>query len=569
MASDIDKILMTFSLPEKSVYEDMKDVLSSIESLPESKKRAFLNIINEHYFLSMKVEQQRIACTKLQKISFGNQSESFLFDYPEKASENEIDPIIEDKNEHEEEYNENKTKKKRSSGKIKLSELKNAEKVLVTPNDIKECPSCHKETLNQGYTEKQTLVLAMPLLKVKVFHMPSLRCSCCQHVEKSAIPEELNPQNKIGRYHHSAVSILASFRYQFGMPAYRFEFLSAQVGARIPDATQWDLMEHAAKKLRHFYQYLKDYSAHQAQVLHADDSPFLIVDLRKDLKKQKENAILNGQKTNGITIATRTTNVTALFPEGKIVLYFFGSEHAGNRLSVFCNQRTNSEKVVIMTDALSSNTKNVDENKAEFSLCNVHARRNFYDLREHNTEKVDKILILYRDIFLNDRKSKKKRHNPTERLLFHKTHSLLLMEKILHICQSELNEKSVEPNSTLAKAYKYIIRHFKKLCAFCELKNAPLENNLSERMLKIAIRYRRNSLFFKNQNGADVGAIITSILATAYVNEINSIEYLTNLLNNSKTIMKNPEKWLPWNYKNNSAITTDSNSTPANLPSAN
>jgi hypothetical protein len=31
------------------------------------------------------------------------------------------------------------------------------------------------------------------------------------------------------------------------MPAYRFEFLSAQVGARIPDATQWDLMEQAAK----------------------------------------------------------------------------------------------------------------------------------------------------------------------------------------------------------------------------------------------------------------------------------------------------------------------------------
>jgi hypothetical protein len=124
MASDIDKILMTFSLPEKSVYEDMKDVLSSIESLPEGKKRSFLNIINEHYFLSMKVEQQRTACTKLKKISFGNQSESFLFDYPEKTSENEIDPIIEDKNEHEEEHNENKTKKKRSSGKIKLSELK-------------------------------------------------------------------------------------------------------------------------------------------------------------------------------------------------------------------------------------------------------------------------------------------------------------------------------------------------------------------------------------------------------------------------------------------------------------
>ncbi|APJ03033.1 IS66 family transposase [Silvanigrella aquatica] len=151
-----------------------------------------------------------------------------------------------------------------------------------------------------------------------------------------------------------------------------------------------------------------------------------------------------------MSTATRTKNITALFPEGKIV---------------------------IMTDALSASTKNVDENKADFSLCNVHARRNFYDLKEYYTEKIDKILLLYRDIFLN------KKHNPTERLLFHKKYSLPLMEKILHICQSELTEKFVEPNSVLAKAYKYIIRHFKKLCAFCEIKNAPLENNLSERML--------------------------------------------------------------------------------------
>jgi transposase len=66
-----------------------------------------------------------------------------------------------------------------------------------------------------------------------------------------------------------------------------------------------------------------------------------------------------------------------------------------------------------------------------------------------------------------------------------------------------------------------------------------------------------------------VGTIITSILETAYVNEINFIEYLTELLSNSKSIMKNPEKWLPWNYKNNSAITTDTSSIPTNLPSAN
>ncbi|WGL61544.1 transposase [Pigmentibacter sp. JX0631] len=186
----------------------------------------------------------------------------------------------------------------------------------------------------------------------------------------------------------------------------------------------------------------------------------------------------------------------------------------------------------------------MDKNKVDLSLCYVHPRRNFYDLRKQFTEKVDKILLLYRDILLNARKAKKKKLNRIERLLFHKKYSLLIMNKILYIFQSGLNEKLVEPNSPIGKAYKYIIQYFEKLCAFCEIKNAPLENILSERMLKIAIRYRRNSHFFKNQNDAYVVAIITSILANAYTNKINLIKYLTELLHNSKNIMNNSDKWL-------------------------
>ncbi|WGL60833.1 hypothetical protein QEJ31_04385 [Pigmentibacter sp. JX0631] len=154
----------------------------------------------------------------------------------------------------------------------------------------------------------------MPLLKVKFFHMPSLRCSCGNHIEKPILLEELT-YHKIGRYHHSAVATLTSFRYQFGMLACCFEFLSSQVGARIPDATQWDLLEQVAKKLRQFYQFLKDYFAHYADILRADGSPFLIINLKKDLKKQKKIRIVKGQKANQISTKTRITNIIALFPE--------------------------------------------------------------------------------------------------------------------------------------------------------------------------------------------------------------------------------------------------------------
>ncbi|MES2615960.1 MAG: hypothetical protein V4591_11170 [Bdellovibrionota bacterium] len=67
-------------------------------------------------------------------------------------------------------------------------------------------------------------------------------------------------------------------------------------------------------------------------------------------------------------------------------------------------------------------------------------------------------------------------------------------------------------------------------------------------MLKSIIRHRKNSLFFKTQIGAAVADILTTILFTAKVNDINSVDYLRHLLLHKNLWTKNPQEWLPWNY---------------------
>ncbi len=57
-------------------------------------------------------------------------------------------------------------------------------------------------------------------------------------------------------------------------------------------------------------------------------------------------------------------------------------------------------------------------------------------------------------------------------------------------------------------------KHWRKLTRFLFVPGAPLHNNLVERMLKRAICHRKNSLFYKTQNGARVGDIYMSIIAT-------------------------------------------------------
>ncbi|MGA2109167.1 MAG: IS66 family transposase, partial [Syntrophorhabdales bacterium] len=70
-----------------------------------------------------------------------------------------------------------------------------------------------------------------------------------------------------------------------------------------------------------------------------------------------------------------------------------------------------------------------------------------------------------------------------------------------------------------------------------------------ERALKMAIRHRRNSLFFRTQHGAYIGDLFMSLIHTCRLSKINPFDYLVALQRHTHEVFKNPEKWLPWNYE--------------------
>ncbi len=63
------------------------------------------------------------------------------------------------------------------------------------------------------------------------------------------------------------------------------------------------------------------------------------------------------------------------------------------------------------------------------------------------------------------------------------------------------------------------------------------------------IRYRNNSLFFKNEHGAYIADVIISLVETCRMNGKNPEDYLTMLMKNKSSVFAHPEQWLPWNYK--------------------
>jgi len=141
-----------------------------------------------------------------------------------------------------------------------------------------------------------------------------------------------------------------------------------------------------------------------------------------------------------------------------------------------------------------------------------------------------------------------------DRLTYHQSKSGPLMEKIHAWMTVQFEEKLVEPNSGLGKAFSYMLKHWDALTLFLKVEGAPLDNNICEQALKRAILHRKNSLFYKTLHGAYIGDLFMSIIHTCRLSKVNPFDYLIALQKHSSEVFKNPQKWLPWNYKDEAAV---------------
>ena len=78
---------------------------------------------------------------------------------------------------------------------------------------------------------------------------------------------------------------------------------------------------------------------------------------------------------------------------------------------------------------------------------------------------------------------------------------------------------------------------------------APLDNNLVERSLKRAVLHRKNALFYRTLNGAQVGDLFMSLIHSCQLCGVNSFDYLTELQRHVQELTANPAEWMPWNYR--------------------
>jgi transposase len=203
-----------------------------------------------------------------------------------------------------------------------------------------------------------------------------------------------------------------------------------------------------------------------------------------------------------------------------------------------------------MCDALSRNAPKLAEGvEILLANCLAHGRRRFVEVAENFPDQCRYVLERLGDVYGYDAEARESGLKPEERLQFHKEHSGPVMEKLHGWLEARLAERKTEPNSGLGKAITYLLRHWRPLTLFLRQAGAPLDNNIVERALKRAILHRKNALFYRTLNGADVGDLFMSLIHTCQLCDANSFDYLTELQRHAQEVETKPAEWMPWNYR--------------------
>jgi transposase len=404
------------------------------------------------------------------------------------------------------------------------------------------CPTCGKGTVYDKAPGVLVRITGQPPLTARIYQLQKLRCHLCGAVFTATAPEEAGER----KYDATAGSMIGLLKYGSGLPFNRLAGLQGHLAIPLPASTQWGIVEAGAALLAPAFAELIRQAA-QGDVVHNDDTTVKILELMGARGPGDAGAEEAGDAADERT-GLYTSGVVALRDGHHVALFFSGRRHAGENLAEVLRLRAAELPPPIqMCDALSRNLPG--ELQTILAYCLAHARRQFVDVHDRFPEQCCHLLEALAVVYHNDALARERGLSPEARLQFHQEASQPTMQELHAWLNQQLDDHLVEPNSALGGAIRYMLRHWEKLTLFLRQAGAPLDNNICERALKKAILHRKNALFYKTQNGARVGDLFMSLIYTCQLNEANPFDYLTELQRHPDQLVSNPERWMPWNYR--------------------
>ena len=408
-----------------------------------------------------------------------------------------------------------------------------------------QCPLCLQGRVYPFREKVIPILIGRSPLAHEAHRLQILRCNACGAILEPKLPPEVP---KKGRSEASAQAVLVVMHYLIGVPFQSISNFQKMANQNVSPAQLWEITEQAADAIKPIYEELKKQVANY-KIFYTDDTSARILSHYPENKKNREKKKKKGRKAPENRVGTYSSVIIGCMPDDhEIHLFYHGRKYAGENLAdLLIHRDTSLGKPIQMKDA---STMNIPHNVAVAeSKCNAHALRKFKDLQDIYPKECFDVLRIYREVAKNEKMLGQKKASLQERLGLHKEKSLPLMEQIKSYTEGLINNKLIEPNSSLGGAIAYFQSHYDALIAFCKIEGAPFDNNKAERALKMVIRLRKTSMFYKTEHGAKIAGMLHSVLYTAQEAGVNVLEYLQTILENPERVRQKPEDFFPWAFQ--------------------
>jgi len=394
------------------------------------------------------------------------------------------------------------------------------------------CPGCGRGRLYAMESSDHIELTASPPVRATRFECEVLRCSACQMTSTAPLPAEASGE----KYPPRVDAVLSLTRFQIGVPHNRLAQWQRWSGVPLAPTTQFERLEVMANRALPVFRQMERVATN-LPLIHSDDTGARILEL------QKENVTREGKERTGIfTTVMIAGGLGGASPT--IVLYASGRRHAGENLDDLLRLRSPEVGDVIHMADASSRAPSFES--VIVARCLTHARRYYIEADHAFPELCGHVLDELALVYRNDAATRGM--DPDERLRHHQEHSAPVMERLYAWIGKQSEQRTVEPNSLLGKAFRYTCNHWEGLTRFLKVPGVPIDNTFSERELKPCLRHRKNSLFFRTRAGAAIGDVLMSMIRTCVANRVDPLHYLESIGSHAAAARASPEAWLPWSY---------------------
>jgi transposase len=419
------------------------------------------------------------------------------------------------------EYRRRQARKKRRENAARKKTLPTVEIPHEIPGEQCRCPVCGGTDFQDlGAGEVSYEYEYVPGRFVRRKHVRRKRaCRCGEHVVTAPAPARVSDGVQYGPGFHAQVAVA---KLADSMPLYRQAKQLKRAGVPICRSTLCDLFHRAASLLTPLHERILERVVESVYV-NADETTIQV--------QHKEK--------------TRRAYIWTFIAE-QLAAYVYSPSRSGETAARVLG---NSEGYLQVDGYSGYNAVTKPEQRTRVG-CLAHVRRYFYKALETAPEEAEHVLELILGLYQVEYTAAEQEVLGTEQhLAMRKLRSADLMRQWREWLDE--NQPLHPPQSPIGKAITYALNNWESLTVFLENARLSLDNNLSERQLRIIAIGRKNFLFLGHDDAGDNMAVLQTLISSCELNGVNPAEYLTDVLIRIQTHPANridellPDRWEP------------------------